>query len=310
MKKMVRGLVLVVCLALFAGMAMGSESTTDTTGTGANTHATDNTKRPKVSESTENSSEIVDTEEDNENYVEETEPLETSPMYDYVDYTFGELIDDIDSNPLAASTAHADEYVQFECCYISYSDSWGYYLDICNPDPDGDPEVARFLCTFEDETLASVLDGLQEYQKIIVRGQITSADQFSYALDVYEIEPLEEILPNPFEILEEDIEYHSYTCSQLIDEYEQSYTAAERAHTDEYIEVTGYIAYIDSDGQSIAIGNGDPTSFNTIYCRITDEVQLAQIMNMKIGDEITIRGHMVDVGMFLGYQMEIRVIVE
>lgn len=105
---------------------------------------------------------------------------------------------------------------------------------------------------------------------------------------------------------QQDIEYTSYSIESLFDELDENAINAEE-HTDEYIEVVGFIDSMDSDGSYIGIG-ADPDNYEYLFehitCDITDDEQLEAIKGMKVGQKVRVKGKVSEVGELMGYTID------
>ena len=107
---------------------------------------------------------------------------------------------------------------------------------------------------------------------------------------------------------EEKIEYTSYDFKDLIDELNDNALKAEKDHQDEYVEVTGYLTNIDSDGNYINLGAAEDDydyMFDSITCDISDDSQSDAIMDMKKYDKIVVKGKITSIGEVVGYTIEL-----
>ncbi len=108
-----------------------------------------------------------------------------------------------------------------------------------------------------------------------------------------------------------EIEYTVCTADDMIDLLDSNALKAENTYNDAYVEVTGRLANIDSDGDYISLDPiKDSWSFNRVMCYIKNDTQLQQVMDMSIGDKVTVRGQIKSVGEVLGYTLNIIEIVE
>ena len=108
-----------------------------------------------------------------------------------------------------------------------------------------------------------------------------------------------------------EVEYIVCTADKMIDELDGNALKAENTYNDAFVEVTGRLEVIDSDGDYIAIGPvKESWSFNNITCYIKNDTQLQQVMDMSIDDKVTVRGQIKSVGEILGYDLNIIEIVE
>lgn len=103
-----------------------------------------------------------------------------------------------------------------------------------------------------------------------------------------------------------EISYTPCTVDEMADMLEENALKAEKMYNDQYIEVTGVLSVIDSDGSYIALSPiDDEWSFTTVQCYIQNEEQINQVIEMKEDDIVTLRGKVTDVGEILGYSLDI-----
>jgi hypothetical protein len=106
---------------------------------------------------------------------------------------------------------------------------------------------------------------------------------------------------------EEVIEYTHYEVSEMMDDLNGNAMKAQSKYKDQYIEITGRLSNIDSDGKYISVTRSDDEwAILGVHCTIKTEDQRNQIMDMTIGDTVTIRGKCTDVGEVLGYYLDIQ----
>ena len=104
------------------------------------------------------------------------------------------------------------------------------------------------------------------------------------------------------------IEYHTYKCTDLLDDLKNNALKAEKAHQDEYVIIKGYLDDIDSDGAYFHIAppkDDYDHLFENIYCSIENDEQLNKILELNEGDKITIKGQINDIGEFIGYRVKV-----
>lgn len=100
------------------------------------------------------------------------------------------------------------------------------------------------------------------------------------------------------------IEYQKVDASLLLTTLEENALRAESMYQDSYVEITGELSVIDSDGKYIGIDDGSFT-MTSISCYVTNESQLSTILEMNIGDTVIVRGKVTDIGEILGYMVDI-----
>lgn len=103
---------------------------------------------------------------------------------------------------------------------------------------------------------------------------------------------------------ETPIEYISVTADELSETLTNNAMKAQNDYENQYLEITGKLGNIDSDGKYISIDT-DGFSLTNIQCYIKTEEQKQIIMEMSRGDSITVKGYCKDIGEILGYQIDI-----
>ena len=109
------------------------------------------------------------------------------------------------------------------------------------------------------------------------------------------------------EVKQEEIkEYTSYTVSQLIDDLEENALIAENTYLNQYVEITGRLSVIDSDGKYISLApQNDMFTIQDVQCYIKNDEQKAQVANLSKGDVITVKGKIKSIGELMGYSLDI-----
>lgn len=110
----------------------------------------------------------------------------------------------------------------------------------------------------------------------------------------------------PEEPAETEITYTAYSVKQLMDDLDSNALRAKNAYQDQYVELTGKLNVIDNDGKYISIVPAeDDYAIIGVHCTIQTDAQLEQVLEMSIGDTITVRGKITDAGEVLGYYLDI-----
>ena len=100
----------------------------------------------------------------------------------------------------------------------------------------------------------------------------------------------------------EDISYTAYTVDQLMEDLNKNAANASGVYKDQYVELTGRLAVIDSDGKYISIHPlKDQWTIIGVQCSIENEEQKNAVMQMAIDDTIVVRGKITGVGEIFGY---------
>ena len=113
-------------------------------------------------------------------------------------------------------------------------------------------------------------------------------------------------LSNTTETAKEEIEYTSYSVADMIADLNANALNASQKYKDQYVEITGKLRNIDSDGKYISL-DPDNEDFNLIgiQCYIKDDTQKNKVSGMTIGDPVTLKGKVTSVGEVLGYSLDI-----
>ena len=111
--------------------------------------------------------------------------------------------------------------------------------------------------------------------------------------------------------VEEEIVYTACKVDDMMDLLDNNAMKAESTYNDQYVEVTGRLSVIDSDGKYISLYPiKNEWAFTGVQCFIKKDEQKQQVMEMSMGDRVTVRGKITSVGELLGYQLNIIEIVE
>lgn len=106
-------------------------------------------------------------------------------------------------------------------------------------------------------------------------------------------------------------EYISIKVDDMMDLLEENALKAENTYQDMYLEVTGKLKVIDSDGKYISLHRiKDDYDIVGVRCDINNEIQKNQVMEMKKGDIITVKVKITSIGEIMGYSGDIIEFVE
>ncbi len=104
---------------------------------------------------------------------------------------------------------------------------------------------------------------------------------------------------------EEQIVYTEYTVDQMEDDLSSNALKASETYKDQYLEVTGRLDVIDSDGKYISLYPQSGYSLRSVQCYIKTDEQKEQVKSLSIGDTVTVRGKCTAVGEVMGYSLNI-----
>ena len=104
----------------------------------------------------------------------------------------------------------------------------------------------------------------------------------------------------------EPIEYTACTVDEMVALLEENALSASDTYKDQYVEVTGRLDVIDSNGSYISIYPiNNEFSLTGVQCKIKTDEQLDTVKSLTKGQNVTIQGKVTDVGEVLGYTMDI-----
>lgn len=107
-------------------------------------------------------------------------------------------------------------------------------------------------------------------------------------------------------VTEAPIKYTSYTVAEMMEDLHNNALKAEKKYSDQYVEVTGRLEVIDSDGKYISLmSTDDEYAFIGVQCFIKSEAQTNKILEMSKGDTVTLRGKIKHIGEIIGYTLNI-----
>ena len=99
-----------------------------------------------------------------------------------------------------------------------------------------------------------------------------------------------------------EIEYTAYSVDEMMDDLKNNALTA----SGKYVEITGTLDVIDSNGDYIAVfPEHDEWAIIGVHCSIKNDKHLDKVKEMSIGEKITVKGKITDVGEVLGYTLSI-----
>lgn len=105
---------------------------------------------------------------------------------------------------------------------------------------------------------------------------------------------------------EPEIEYTAVDVDTMMDDLQSNAMKAEDNYNDKYLEITGRLAVIDSDGKYISVfSQSNEFAILGVQCFIKDEDAKAKVMDMSIGDTVTLKVHIKEVGEVMAYVADI-----
>ena len=100
--------------------------------------------------------------------------------------------------------------------------------------------------------------------------------------------------------VKEEVTYTAIDMNTLMNDLESNPASAKNKYEDQYFEVTGYVDVIDADGKYFSIRDDNEYSIINLQVSV-DKEDKDFINNLQIGQQITIKVKITDVGEVLGY---------
>lgn len=106
---------------------------------------------------------------------------------------------------------------------------------------------------------------------------------------------------------DQNVSYATVDLQTMLDDLDANALKAEKTYMNKYVQVVGKIANFDSDGSYITIEptNADEWNFDTVMCKIKNDSQLDFLLEKSVGDTVTVKGKVTQVGEVLGYTIKI-----
>ena len=105
---------------------------------------------------------------------------------------------------------------------------------------------------------------------------------------------------------EPEIEYTAVDVSTMMDDLKNNAMKAEDTYNDKYLEITGRLDVIDSNGKYIGVfSQTDKFAIVGVQCYIKDDDVKAKVMEMSKDDTVTLKVHIKNVGEVMGYSADI-----
>ena len=109
---------------------------------------------------------------------------------------------------------------------------------------------------------------------------------------------------------QKDVEYAQVSVNDMVAALNENAAGASDTYKDKYLEVTGKLSNIDSNGDYISLDSDDEFSLYNVQCFIQNDEQLEIVKTLKKGDTVTVKGKCTDVGEVLGFSLDIDSIVQ
>lgn len=103
---------------------------------------------------------------------------------------------------------------------------------------------------------------------------------------------------------QQEITYTAYSVSELMDDLNTNAMNASDKYKDQYVELTGKLSVIDSNGKYISIlPTDDEFAIIGVQCYFQSDEQKSAVKSAAIGDTLVVKGKITDVGEVMGYSL-------
>nr|WP_294681856.1 hypothetical protein [uncultured Anaerotignum sp.] len=107
-------------------------------------------------------------------------------------------------------------------------------------------------------------------------------------------------------VQEETIEYTPYTVDEMMTELDGNAMAASEKYKNQYVEISGRLSTIDSNGKYISVlPANDDWAIIGVHCSLKSDEQKERVKTLSAGDAITVCGKITQVGEVMGYSLDI-----
>lgn len=105
---------------------------------------------------------------------------------------------------------------------------------------------------------------------------------------------------------QQEITYTAYSVSELMNDLNTNAMNASDKYKGQYVELTGRLSTIDSDGNYISLlPEDDQFAIIGVSCYFQSDEQRAAVKDATVGDTLVVKGKITDVGEVLGYSLNI-----
>ena len=103
---------------------------------------------------------------------------------------------------------------------------------------------------------------------------------------------------------QQEITYTAYSVSELMDDLNTNAMNASDKYKNQYVELTGKLSVIDSNGKYISIlPTDDEFAITGVQCYFQSDEQKSAVKSAAIGDTLVVKGKITDVGEVMGYSL-------
>lgn len=223
---------------------------------------------------------------------------------EYTTVSVSQMMEDLKGNAMKAQNTYKNQYLEISG-KLSTIDADGKYISLT---PSDDPfAFIGVHCTLTNDTQKDQVMNMKEDDVVTLRGKCTDVGEvMGYTLKIDSIDGFA-----TSSVVEKETTDGWIVCDAdtLINELSENAMKAQALYKEQKVSVTGKLTNIDSDGKYISIGAiGNTFSFASIQCYIKSSEIKSAVMDLAIGDIITIKGTCKDVGELMGYSINIEIL--
>lgn len=163
-------------------------------------------------------------------------------------------------------------------------------------------DVANDLKETGEEVKDTLSETFNETFGDLLGNSSSSKEEESTSEDVDTPEPVQEDQQEQTE----EIEYIVATVDEMYQTLNDNALKAKKTYDGQYVEVTGILGTIDSNGSYICLDEMNTAySFYSVQCFVKNNEQLDRVIDMSSGKKYTVRLKITTVGEVLGYAGDI-----
>lgn len=218
----------------------------------------------------------------------------------YTAVTVDQLNRELEENAMRAENSWNDKNVVM-AGYLDNIDNDGMYFTIL-----GEDKWGAVTCRLnKNEEVRNIIMNQSTGDAIVVYGKISSIGEvIGYTVDVDKVEGTATSTAKSDASTAMNGKYKVVTVGDLINDLESNAMRAESTWKDKYVQVTGYLYNIDSDGSFFNITDA-PNEYHSINIRMGKSESVKNvIMNKNIGDKVVVKGKITGVGEILGISVD------
>ena len=229
---------------------------------------------------------------------------ETVPVT-YLSCSIDQMMEDLSANALKAQETYKKQNLEITG-RLGAIDSSGKYISLL---PEGNPfAIIGVRCELSNDDLRAKVARMNKDDIITLRGQCTDVGEvLGFTVKVDSIDGYDtDAASSDAAAAEMKDGYLVCTADQLADDLSENALKAQMTYKGQKLELTGKLSNIDSNGAYFDLAPvGSSFSLSHIQCYIKTEEQKMALMELTIGDIVTIRGTCKDVGELLGYSVDL-----